>query len=172
MVQKGCWAQTPALWHTSEWELFPDGNVTIYTLVTTFISDPVHEEGTAPILMLWASKQGVKDSRVNTVCCHRPVTNWRTADSCRVLTSFHKLTAFRKGSFSLKDTFFLFLTLGSINFELSTILPTAELKNHCFYFCLRFVAADSLFIRYFLKFQSQEGIIIYGLLKAYIPITT
>lgn len=98
------------------------------------------------------------------------MTNWGLLIPAVLLTAFHKLTAFRKDSYSLKDAFIL--TLGSIHFELAAVLPTTELKNHCFYFCMRFVAADSLLIRYCLKFQPQEGIIISGLLKVYIPMTT
>lgn len=91
-----------------------------------------------------------------------------------MLTYFSELTAFRKDSFSLKNAFIL--TLRSIHFDLDAVLPTAELKDYCFYFCLRFVAADRLFlrlvfIRYFSKFQSQEDTIISDLLQEYLPIT-
>lgn len=167
MVQKGCWAQTPALWHIRDWALFPGGHVTVYTCDNVYFwSCPWRGHCS----YFNALDHGLKDSRVNTICCHRAVTNWGLLIPAVLLTAFHKLTAFRKDSYSLKDAFIL--TLGSIHFELAAVLPTTELKNHCFYFCMRFVAADSLLIRYCLKFQPQEGIIISGLLKVYIPMTT
>lgn len=120
-------------------EWFPGRNLAIHALEGT---DCWHCTwgGHCCVVLVKGSKHGVRYERVNTVPCRRM---WQTAllpTPAAMLSRLDELAIFRRDSFSLKNAFIL--TLSSILFEPDAILLTAELKDWCFYFCLRFLGAD------------------------------